>query len=199
MAGADGLPVEAEPMHRLDDRVDVLLLLFLGIGVVETQVAHAAVLGAPGRSSGRCSSHDRCAGSRWARAGNACGCAPGRAAGAVVCGIARAAAEAARAKAPVSRSRSMTWRKKLLGLAGVGAAGGAGIDTVRRSNEPRRGQGIDVDSIDAVVASIRRARARSHALERQHGIAAAERERTADGRPQVRRARGGLKHQVQRA
>jgi hypothetical protein len=38
------LPAEAEPVHRVDDRVDVLLLLLLGIGVVEAQVADAAVV-----------------------------------------------------------------------------------------------------------------------------------------------------------
>jgi hypothetical protein len=38
------MPVEAEPAHRVDDRVDVLLLFLLGIGVVEAQVADAAVL-----------------------------------------------------------------------------------------------------------------------------------------------------------
>jgi hypothetical protein len=44
VAGAAGVPVEAEPVHRLDDGVDVLLLLLLGIGVVEAQVAYAAVV-----------------------------------------------------------------------------------------------------------------------------------------------------------
>jgi hypothetical protein len=37
------MPVEAEPAHRVDDRIDVLLLLFLRVGVVEAQVADAAV------------------------------------------------------------------------------------------------------------------------------------------------------------
>ena len=39
---AGELPVEAQPADGLDDRVDVLLRLFLGIGVVEAQVAGAA-------------------------------------------------------------------------------------------------------------------------------------------------------------
>jgi hypothetical protein len=38
-------PVEAEPVHRLDDRVDELLLFLLRVGVVEAQVADAAVVG----------------------------------------------------------------------------------------------------------------------------------------------------------
>ena len=38
-------PVEAEPVDGLDDRVDVLLLFLLGVGVVEAQVADAAVIG----------------------------------------------------------------------------------------------------------------------------------------------------------
>ncbi len=37
-------PVEAEPAHGVDDRVDVLLALLGGIGVVEAQVAAAAEL-----------------------------------------------------------------------------------------------------------------------------------------------------------
>jgi hypothetical protein len=36
--------VRAEPAHRIDDRIDVLLLLLLRIGVVEAQVAAPAVL-----------------------------------------------------------------------------------------------------------------------------------------------------------
>ena len=35
-------PVPAQPMHHLDDRVDVLLLFFLRVGVIESQVADAA-------------------------------------------------------------------------------------------------------------------------------------------------------------
>ena len=42
--GVAARPVEAEPLHRVDDRVDVLLLLFLRVGVVEAQMAHAAVV-----------------------------------------------------------------------------------------------------------------------------------------------------------
>jgi hypothetical protein len=38
-------PVEAEPLHAILDRVDILLLLLLGVGVIEAQVAVAAVLG----------------------------------------------------------------------------------------------------------------------------------------------------------
>ena len=36
-------PLEAEPMHRLEDGVDVFLLFLLGVGVVEAHVADAAV------------------------------------------------------------------------------------------------------------------------------------------------------------
>ena len=36
-------PLEAEPLHRLEDGVDVLLLFLLGVGVVEAHVAGAAV------------------------------------------------------------------------------------------------------------------------------------------------------------
>ena len=39
---AVGLPVEAQPVHGLDDGVDVPLVFLLGIGVVEAQVADAA-------------------------------------------------------------------------------------------------------------------------------------------------------------
>jgi len=38
------MPVEAEPADLVDDRVDVLLLFLLRVGVVEAQVADAAVL-----------------------------------------------------------------------------------------------------------------------------------------------------------
>src|SRR5205085_714501 len=38
-------PFEAEPAHRFLDRIDVLLLLLGGIGVVEAQMAAPAVLG----------------------------------------------------------------------------------------------------------------------------------------------------------
>ncbi len=41
---AEALPVEAEPAHVVLDGVDVLLLFFLGIGVVEAQVGFAAEL-----------------------------------------------------------------------------------------------------------------------------------------------------------
>jgi len=37
------LPVEAQPLHRVEDGVDVLLLLLLRVGVVEAHVADAAV------------------------------------------------------------------------------------------------------------------------------------------------------------
>src|SRR5690606_32614429 len=40
--GAVGVPVEAQPPHRLDDGVDVFLVFFLGVRVVKAQVAHAA-------------------------------------------------------------------------------------------------------------------------------------------------------------
>jgi hypothetical protein len=39
-----GFPVEAQPLHGVDDGVDVLLLFLLGVGVVEAQVADAAVV-----------------------------------------------------------------------------------------------------------------------------------------------------------
>ncbi|MCY1531299.1 hypothetical protein D9M68_665200 [compost metagenome] len=39
---AVGLPVEAQPVHGLDDGVDVLLVFLFGVGVVEAQVADAA-------------------------------------------------------------------------------------------------------------------------------------------------------------
>jgi hypothetical protein len=39
-----GVPAVAQPLHGVLDAVDVLLLLFLGIGVVEPHVADAAVL-----------------------------------------------------------------------------------------------------------------------------------------------------------
>jgi hypothetical protein len=42
VGGIGSVPAEAEPVHRVDDRIDVLLLFLLGIGVVEAQVAHAA-------------------------------------------------------------------------------------------------------------------------------------------------------------
>ena len=40
--GAGKAPVPAQPMHHLDDRVDVFLLFLLRVGVVEAQVADAA-------------------------------------------------------------------------------------------------------------------------------------------------------------
>ena len=39
------LPVEAQPAHRIDDRVDVFLVFLFGIGVVETQVAAPRIVG----------------------------------------------------------------------------------------------------------------------------------------------------------
>jgi hypothetical protein len=42
--GLGRMPVEAEPVDGVDDRVDVLLLFLLRVGVVEAQVADAAVL-----------------------------------------------------------------------------------------------------------------------------------------------------------
>jgi hypothetical protein len=36
--------LEAQPLHGVLDAVDVLLLFLLGVGVVEAQVAHAAVV-----------------------------------------------------------------------------------------------------------------------------------------------------------
>jgi hypothetical protein len=45
VARAVRVPVVAEPGHRVEDAVDVLLLLLLGIGVVEAHVADAAVFG----------------------------------------------------------------------------------------------------------------------------------------------------------
>src|SRR5690606_17050568 len=41
---AVGLPVEAQPVHGVDDGIDVFLVFLLGVGVVEAQVAHAAVV-----------------------------------------------------------------------------------------------------------------------------------------------------------
>ena len=37
-------PAEAQPLHRVDDGVDVFGVFFFGVGVVKAQVAHAAVL-----------------------------------------------------------------------------------------------------------------------------------------------------------
>ena len=42
VAGAVGVPRKPEPVHGIDDRVDVLLLFLGRVGVVEAQVAHAA-------------------------------------------------------------------------------------------------------------------------------------------------------------
>jgi len=36
-------PLEAQPLHRLEDGVDIFLLFLLGVGVVEAHVADAAV------------------------------------------------------------------------------------------------------------------------------------------------------------
>ena len=44
VAGAIGLPAETEPMNRVDDRVNELLLFLFRVGVVEPQVAHPAVI-----------------------------------------------------------------------------------------------------------------------------------------------------------
>lgn len=38
------LPIEAQPLHRIDDGVDVTLIFFFWIGVVKTQVANTAVI-----------------------------------------------------------------------------------------------------------------------------------------------------------
>ena len=42
--GAVGDPAEAQPAHRVEDRIDVLLLFLFRIGVVEAHVADAAVI-----------------------------------------------------------------------------------------------------------------------------------------------------------
>ena len=60
-------PVEAQPMHRVDDGIDVLLLFLLRVGVVEAQVASGRRNRARGRSSGRWIWRGRNAGSRSAR------------------------------------------------------------------------------------------------------------------------------------
>ena len=38
------VPVKAQPLHRVDDGVDVFGVFLLGVGVVKAQVAHAAVV-----------------------------------------------------------------------------------------------------------------------------------------------------------
>ena len=65
-------PIEAQPADVVHDRIDVLLLFLGRIGVVEAQVALAAVIPWRGRSSGRSSWRGRCADSRSARAETAC-------------------------------------------------------------------------------------------------------------------------------
>jgi hypothetical protein len=65
-------PVEAQPAHVLDDRIDVLLLFLLGIRVVEAQIALAAELRGQAESSGRSISRGRCADIRSAREEIAC-------------------------------------------------------------------------------------------------------------------------------
>ena len=57
-------PVEAQPVHVALDRVDELLLLLGRIGVVEAQVAPAAEIPPPRRSSGRSTWRGRYADSR---------------------------------------------------------------------------------------------------------------------------------------
>ena len=64
------LPVEAEPVNAVDDRVNVLDVFLGRVRVVEAQVAGAAELLRRRRSSGRSTLRARCAGSRWARAEN---------------------------------------------------------------------------------------------------------------------------------
>jgi len=44
MTGAVRLPAIAQPLHRVQDAVDVLLVFLLRVGVVEAHVAHAAVV-----------------------------------------------------------------------------------------------------------------------------------------------------------
>ena len=61
-------PVEAEPVHVALDRVDELLLLLGRVGVVEAQMAAAADIPPPRRSSGRSTWRGRYAGSRSAPA-----------------------------------------------------------------------------------------------------------------------------------
>ncbi len=41
---ADLRPVEAQPAHGVDDAIDVFLVFLLGVGVVEAQVAHSAIV-----------------------------------------------------------------------------------------------------------------------------------------------------------
>ena len=37
-------PVEAEPLDRFDDGIDILLIFFFGVGVIETEVTDATVI-----------------------------------------------------------------------------------------------------------------------------------------------------------
>lgn len=37
-------PIEAEPLNRFDDGIDILLIFFFGIGVIETEVTDATVI-----------------------------------------------------------------------------------------------------------------------------------------------------------
>jgi len=68
-------PVEAEPADRFENRIDIFLLLLLGIGVVEAHVACAAVvLGEPEVQADRLGVtivQVTIAGNHWARAESA--------------------------------------------------------------------------------------------------------------------------------
>ena len=64
------LPIKSQPAHILLNGFHIFHLFFGRIGVVEAQIAEAAVFAQPGRNSGRWIWHGRYADSRWARAEN---------------------------------------------------------------------------------------------------------------------------------
>ena len=66
------VPFTAQPLHVLADGIHVFGVFLDGVGVVEAQVAHAAELARPRRSSGRWTWHGPDAGNRWVPEESAC-------------------------------------------------------------------------------------------------------------------------------
>ena len=131
-------PVESEPVHRVEDRVDVLGAPPSPGWCRRSAGGTRRRSRAPARSSGRSTWRGRCADSRWARAGSACGSAPDRA----VRRPARLAvpgwpAQVRAAYLPLARSCSTMLRMKL--VTWPSPLGGGALEGAGAGHEVRRG------------------------------------------------------------
>ena len=152
-SGLGCVPVEAEPADRVDDRVDVLLLFLLRVGVVEAQVADAAVfLRQPEVEGDALGVADVQVAVRLGRKAGANPGRVGRGAG-VMRGVARRAGEGAR---------------------GVGAGFQIALDDVAQEIAGRRGGFLGMVHEDSGATHSRRARGRPEPREQCRTVAPAD-------------------------